>query len=48
MKGSRALLHLDLSGMMMGDKLVTKLILDGVAPSRSLAAFHFEGNKVSE
>ena len=48
MKNSRALIHLDLSGMFLGDKFITKIVIEGVAPSRSIAAFHFEGNKVSE
>lgn len=34
--------------MFLGDKFITKIVTEGVTPSRSIAAFHFEGNKVSE
>jgi hypothetical protein len=34
--------------MFLGDKLVQKLVTEGIAPSRTIAAFHFENNRVTE
>ena len=47
-QNSKVLTHLDLSGMYLGDQFVKKIVMEGVAPSLSIAAFHFDGNRVSE
>jgi len=47
-QNSKVLTHLDLSGMYLGDAYVKKIVVEAVAPSLSIAAFHFDGNKVSE
>lgn len=47
-QNSKVLTHLDLSGMYLGDQFVKKIVIEGVAPSLSIAAFHFDGNRVSE
>jgi hypothetical protein len=47
-QNSKVLTHLDLSGMYLGDAYVHKIVAEAVAPSLSIAAFHFDGNKVSE
>lgn len=45
---NNSLTHLDLSDMFLGDEFVTQIATESVASSKSLAAFHFGGNGVSE
>ena len=44
---STQLFHLDISGMFIGDQGIRQILLEGVAPSKTLAAIHFRDNKVS-
>lgn len=45
---SKLMTHLDLSGMFLGDFVVKRIVMEAVALSKSLAAFHFDGNKLSD
>ena len=45
-KAAPALMHLDISGMFIGDEGI-KSIIEGVAESKILAAIHFQDNKIS-
>jgi len=45
---NKSLTHLDLSDMFLGDTFITQIVTESVAGSKSLAAFHFSGNNVSE
>jgi len=42
-----ALMHLDISGMYMGDKNIEQILIEGVAESKTLAAVHFQDNQVT-
>ena len=44
---SPALMHLDISGMFMGGTAIKKIMIEGVAESKTLAAVHFADNQVS-
>ena len=40
-------MHLDISGMFIGETGIQKIILEGVKKSKTLAALHFANNEVS-
>lgn len=39
--------HLELNGMFIGDKGIEKIICEGVAASKTMAAVHFQDNRIS-
>ena len=42
-----AMLHLDISGMYIGDEGIKRIMVEGVAESKTLAAIHFADNQVN-
>ena len=47
LESSPALMHLDISGMFIGDDGVGSIMMDGVALSKTLAGVHLQDNNVS-
>lgn len=42
-----AMMHLDISGMFIGDKNIEQILIEGVVESKTLAAVHFQDNQVT-
>ena len=40
-------MHVDISGMFIGDAAVKRILIEGAAESKTLAAIHFSDNKIS-
>ena len=46
-KTAQALVHLDISGMFLGDEKTRTILCDGVAESKTMAAVHFADNQLT-
>lgn len=44
---AQALIHLDISGMYMGDEATKRIMIEGVAESKTMAAIHLEENLIT-